>query len=114
MARSFIEERTYHPEGMDPDDYEAHSFKVGVYYRGKGKWCVAREREGHHQLSVTGKWLWLPLKMVAMRWCRFDFETACRLAEEHVDGVTVGGRTWKQWQAARAPSSSPAPPPPGP
>lgn len=93
-----IEERIYYPTGCDPDDINAHSFAVHVTWRGQGKWMVSRMRSTHHQMSRTGKWLWCPLKMVQMRWCRFDFETACRLAEAAVNDVSINGRTWAQWE----------------
>ena len=96
----FIEERTYYPDGCDPDDMNAHGFGVTVAYRGNGLYLVARGgRSAAEQLSKTGKWLWYPLKMTQMRWCRFDFEEACRLAESVVNDVVVNGRTWNQWQA---------------
>lgn len=96
---NYYEERVYLPLGADRDHPEARSFQVGVYYRGDGKWLVSHGgREAHEQLSQTGKWLWCPEKMNQMRWCRFDFETACRLAEEAVDRLTVNGLTWPEWQ----------------
>lgn len=100
MSRRYIEERTYYPQGCDPDDMNAHGFGVTVAYRGNGKWAVTRGgRNAYEQLSSAGNWLWMPLKMTQMRHCRFSFEEACRLAEEHVNDVTVNGRTWDQWQA---------------
>ena len=92
----YIEERTYYPEGADHDDWNVRLFTVGVYYRGKGKWMVARQREGHEQLSQSGKWLYAPSKMNALNWCRFDFETACKLAERHINTVTVMTMTWSE------------------
>lgn len=97
----YIEERTYTPDGADIDDYNALAFRVGVFYRGNGKWCIANSRDAHRQMTSTGKWLLWPLKMTQMRWCLFDFETACALAEEHVNDVEVHGQTWSQWQAER-------------
>lgn len=102
----YIEERTYYPTGYDPKDpwhtWNVSGLALGVWYRGDGKWMVSPYREGHEQLSRTGKWLWLPLKMTAMRNCRFDFETACRLAEEAVDSRRQNGRTWVEWLAWKA------------
>jgi hypothetical protein len=102
---TYVEERLYHPDGMDLMDeghaYDAFAFQVGVFYRGKGKWVVATSREAHEQLSRTGRWLWLPSKMNQMRWCRHDFETACRLAEGVVNDRKVNGRTWAEWEARR-------------
>ena len=98
---TYIEERTYFPDGMHPDDVNAHAFQVGVYYRGYNKWCVARSREASYQMTHTGRWLWLPAKMTALRWCRFDFETACELAEKHVNHRKVNGRTWAEWKAKK-------------
>lgn len=99
---AYIEERTYYPTGCDRDSYDAFAFQVGVYYRGGGKWCVATSRAGHVQMTHTGKWLYLPLKMTAMRWCRFDFETACELAAKHVNARKVNGLTWAEWEVRRA------------
>ncbi len=97
----FTEERVYYPIGYDPDDdwhvQNVFGIAVGVWHRGNGKWMVSPTREGHEQLSSTGKWLWLPLKMTALQHCRFDFETACRLAEGAVDSHTQNGRNWAQW-----------------
>lgn len=100
-APRYIEERTYYPRGLDPDHYEAFHFQVGVFYRGNGKWCVATSREAHQQLSRTGKWLWLPLKMTALRWCRFTFDEACALAEAHVDARKINGLTFAEWEQRR-------------
>lgn len=103
--RSYIEERIYHPAGMDLSierhQWEAFNFQVIVQYRGAGKYAVVTSREAYRQLSQAGNWLYRPLKMTAMRWCRFDFETACRLAESVVDHVKVNGLTWAEWEARR-------------
>lgn len=98
---SYIEDRRYFPTGYDQSnemhEWNISAFTVFVTYRGNGKWMVSRSgREPHVQLSATGRWLWMPLKMTQMRWCRFDFETACRLADEVVDSVVINGRTWQQ------------------
>lgn len=97
-APAYIEERIYLPDGMAIDDRERHAFQVGVFYRGGGCWMVASSREGHQQLTHTGRWLWSPPKFVAIRWCRHDFDTACRLAEAARNDRVVSGRTWAQWQ----------------
>lgn len=98
----YIEERTYHPEGCDPDDYNSVHFRVGVHWRGNGKWAVTLGGNNNHRLlSSAGNWLWMPLKMTQMRHCRFDFETACRLAEAAVDNVTLVGKTWKEHEDAK-------------
>lgn len=94
----YIEERTYLPTGCDRDDFNASTFQVGVYYRGRGKWCVATSREAHQQLSRTGRWLWCPSKMTAIRWCRFDFAAACEMAEAAVETRVVNGHTWAEWR----------------
>ena len=100
---TFIEERTYYPDGCEPDDYDAFAFQVNVAYRGNGKWAVMRGNSRMaQQLTHTGRWICAPLKMTAMRWCRFDFDAACRLAEVHVNDVVVNGGTWAQWEARRA------------
>ena len=66
--KTYIEERTYYPDGCTPDDSEAHAFGVTVAYRGNGKYVVCRGgRSAHEQLSSPGKWLWFPLKMTQMR-----------------------------------------------
>lgn len=96
---TYIEERTYLPDGMQMDDTNRSTFQIGVFYRGGGNWMVAPFREGGEQLSKTGKWLYYPLKMTAMRWCRFDFETACGLAEAHINSRRVMGTTWAEWEA---------------
>ena len=98
---AYIEERIYYPSGADPDDWNDRVYQIGVYWRGNGKWMVATSREGHRQLSRTGRWLFLPLKMTAMRWCRFDFETACALAAKHVDDYRINGKTWADYDAWR-------------
>ena len=99
--KRYIEERIYYPDGMDPiaDAYESSSFAVRVEWRGK-EWAVVRGlgHPSHEFLTRTGKWLYLPMPM-HRRWCRFDFETACRLAEENVNNVRVNMRTWAEWQA---------------
>jgi len=95
----YIEERTYYPAGCDLDNTHKEYFKVGVYYRGQGKWMVAQEREGHFQLTHTGKWLDFPQKFQAMRWCRHDFETACKLAEAAVESRELYGLTWAEWES---------------
>lgn len=96
---SYIEERIYLPDNMTADHPEAHGFMLSVSYRGDGKWVVQR---GHgrpiEQMTHTGKLLYVPLKMTQMRWCRFTFEEACALAEQHINEVKVNGRTWAQWQ----------------
>ena len=105
---TYIEERTYYPTGYDPDNpkhkYNVIAYTLGVYYRGDGRWMVSPQREGHSQMTHTGRLLWLPRKFQQMRWCRFDFETACALAEQNVDKLdTLRGRTWAdlmaEWEA---------------
>lgn len=104
---TYTEERTYLPDGCDRDDYNAFGFQVGVFYRGGGKYLVSHGgREAHKQLSRAGNWLWTPLKMTQMRWCRFTFEEACRLAEQVVNDVKVNGRTWAEWEAHRQGASA--------
>lgn len=97
-----LEERIYFPDDMDPDDHEASSFAVRVQWRGNGQWAVVRGLgfPAHEFLSRTGKWMMAP-KPMHRRHCRFDFDTACRLAEQHVNSVKVNGATWAQWQARR-------------
>ena len=98
-----IEERIYFPDGCDPDDYEATHFAVCVQWRGQGKWAVTAGL-GHPAsrfLSSAGVWHFMPRQM-HRRHLRFDFETACRLAEEHVETLTINGRTWAQWETWRA------------
>lgn len=99
---AYIEERIYLPDGMDPDDYEASHFAVRVQWRGKGQWAVVQGLgfPAHRFLTGKGRWLFLPRPM-HRRHCRFDFETACRLAQEHVNAVTINGGTWAQWEARR-------------
>lgn len=95
---TYIEERTYYPTGCPPDDVNARYFQVGVFYRGAGRYVISQGgREAHQQLTSTGRWVYSPLKMTQMRWCRFDFETACRLAERAVDELRVMGKTWEQF-----------------
>lgn len=103
--RSYIEERIYHPTGMDlrieRHRWEAFNFQVIVQYRGDEKYAVVTSREAYQQLSRAGNWLYWPLKMTAIRWCRFDFDTACQLAESAVDHVKVNGLTWTEWEIRR-------------
>lgn len=102
MTANFYEERIYLPDGMDRDDLESRNFQVGVYYRGYGKYVVARGgRQAVEQLSRSGKWLYLPAKMNQLQWCRFEFEEACQRAESVVNSVEVAGLTWVQWERRR-------------
>ena len=100
MSPTYVEERLYYPSGFDANDEwhvnNVYSWTLGVYYRGDGKWMVSTGREGHRQVSSTGKFLWLPLKMTAMRHCRHDFATACRLAETVIDKIVMNGKTWAE------------------
>lgn len=98
----YLEERIYLPDGMDVDDYEISSFAVRVLWRSEDKWTVVQGLgyPSHMFLSQTGRWLWMP-KPMHRRYCRFDFETACRLAEKYVDTVKRNGGTWAQWQQRR-------------
>lgn len=98
---TYVEERTYYPDGCSLEDVNKHSFQVGVYYRGRGKWMVATSREGYRQLTHTGKWLQYPEKFLAMRWCRHDFQAACQLAESVVNDMTVHGLTYAEWSERR-------------
>jgi hypothetical protein len=99
---TYIEERVYFPTGADPDDWNDRNFAIGVYWRGRGKWMVANGRQGSMQMTHTGRWLWMPRQLVAMRWCRFDFGTACYLAEKYLNYYRVNGRTWVEYDAWRA------------
>lgn len=104
---TYTEDRRYYPTGYDDSiewhRWNIHTFTVHVTYRGHGKWMVSDNPSGlGMQLSQTGKWLSCPLKMTAMRWCRFDFETACQLAESAVDEVRINGLTWAEYMARRA------------
>jgi hypothetical protein len=94
---SYIEDRRYYPTGADPDAYDVHAFALEVTYRGHGKWSVGQGR--YRPMTHTGRLLFCPLRMTVQRWCRFDFATACALAERHVDSVKVNGRTWHEWEA---------------
>lgn len=98
-AENYVEERTYYPDECPHDDVNAHHFQVGVYYRGQGKWMVATSRDGYRQLTHTGKWLQYPEKFQALRWCRHDFETACKLAGAAVNDMKVNGTTYSEWVA---------------
>ena len=102
----YLNERIYFPDGMAADDYDARHFAVHVQWRGKGEWAVTKGLgyPAHSFLSRTGKWLFLPQPM-HRRYCRFDFETACEMAEKYVDSVEVNGGTWAQWQARRTPDA---------
>ncbi len=102
---NYIEERTYLPDGMDWDDQNRHSFQAIVQYRGNGKWAVVGQREGHEQYSRAGKWLYSPLKMTQMRWCRYDsFENACLAAATACQKRTIVNMTYTdflKWREAR-------------
>jgi hypothetical protein len=102
---NYIEERTYLPEGMSLDDPSRHSFQAIVQYRGGGMWAVVGQREAHEQFSRAGKWLFSPLKMTQMRWCRYDtFEEACIAAEKACELRTVMGQTYpelEEWRRTR-------------
>ena len=96
----FVEQRIYYPRGADPriELHERAAPTLGVYYRGQGRYMVATNRIGTRQLTHTGTLLWKPEKYVATRWCRFDFETACRMAAEHVDDLRMSGDlTWAEY-----------------
>jgi hypothetical protein len=95
LGGAHIEERLYYPAGCPPDHMSALEFEVKVRYRGRGKWSV---EAGRRQLSQSGRWLLCPLKMTELRWCRFDFKTACRLAEQYVNTRKINGKTWAEWQ----------------
>ena len=94
----YIEERWYYPDGCEVGSRDFFAYRIGVLYRGNGKFMVAPNHEGNEQLSRTGKWLWLPLKMTAMKWCRFSFEEACEAAERAVTERKVSGFTFAEWQ----------------
>lgn len=100
---AYLEERIYLPDGMDPDDYEVSTFAVRVQWRRKGEWAVVQGLgfPAHRFLTSKGNWLFLPMPM-HRRYCRFDFDTACHLAAQHVNAVTANGRTWAEWEAHRA------------
>lgn len=97
MSGAVIEERIYLPEGLDPDNINAVAWCIKVRWMGEGHWSVLGGGSSYHRLSRTGRWLWCPSRM-NLRWCWFDFETACRLAEEHIEGYVVNGMTWAQAQ----------------
>lgn len=90
--------RTYLPEGMDPADINASVWHIEVRWMRPGEpdtWSVLARGLREHRLSRTGRWLWCPSRM-NLRWCYFDFETACRLAAEHVETLRVNGLTWAE------------------
>lgn len=103
MAANFYESRTYLPSGMSPGDINASAWRIEVRWMRPGEpnaWSVLARGLRECRLSRTGKWLWYPARM-NLRWTYFDFETACALAEKHIETLVVNGRTWAEVEASR-------------
>lgn len=103
MSRYFVEQRIYYPQGADPaiESHERTAPTLGVYYRGHGLYMVATDGGGTRQLTHTGTLLYKPEQHEARRWCRFDFDTACQMAEQHVDDLRMAGDiSWAEYQEA--------------
>ena len=99
----YYEARTYLPDGLAPDNINASAWCIEVRWMRPGEdvgWSVLARGSKDIRLSRSGKWLWCPSRM-NLRWCYFDFETACRLAEENIETLRCNGRTWAEASAAR-------------
>lgn len=100
---NYYETRTYLPTSMDPDDINAAAWNIQVRWMRPGEpdtWSVLGSGFREHRLSRTGKWLWCPSRM-NLRWCYFDFETACQLAAQHIETLRINGSTWAEAQERR-------------
>lgn len=92
------------PDGMEPDNFEAHSFAVMVRWRGArtetGRGGYAIIHGGRH-LSHKGVWRFNPEPFV-QRHFRWEWlGSALVTARAVVNDVKVNGRTWAEWQEAR-------------
>lgn len=93
------------PDGMDLDDDERDTFALTVRWRGprsatgRGGYAVMH---GNRHLSSAGNWRYNPEPRLQRhyRWDRLD--EALAVARDAVSTVKVAGRTWREWQAARA------------
>lgn len=90
------------PDGMELDDINAHSFAVIVQWRGvrtdTGRGGYAVTHAGRH-LSHKGKWRWSPEPFVQRHFRWAELESALVTARAVVNGITVNGMTWAEWQA---------------
>jgi hypothetical protein len=94
-----ITEFTVAPAPLD-EDY-AYDWAVKVEWRGGGAgWAVTRNGR---VLNVDGEWEYesLPSERDEADYarCRFDSDTALRLAAEVVPKLVVNGKTWADWHA---------------
>ena len=103
----FISEITVLPRGAELSDDDIdwsnlRSFLVHVKWTGpkkdNGYGGYAVKTDGVLFLSRAGKWAVRPDRFRTRQY-RFDtLNEALAAAERAVDGVTVNGRTWAQWQ----------------
>lgn len=93
------------PDGMDLDDDERDTFALTVRWRGprsetgRGGYAVMH---GNRHLSSAGNWRYNPEPRLQRHYRWDSLDEALAVARGAVSTVKVAGRTWKEWQAARA------------
>lgn len=91
-------EFTFLPAGAHADEFDAVRFAVKVSWRGNNRWAVTRAGDcwgpdgWDHEASPANQ---SPEYLAALR---YPLEEAITLARQLVDGVTVNGRSWGQWE----------------
>lgn len=91
------------PDGMEPDDINAHTFAVTVRWRGartdkgRGGYAVIH---GNRHLSHRGKWRWNPEPYLQRHFRWEELDSALVTARSIVNEVRVNGCTWAEWNEA--------------
>ena len=91
-------EFTFLPAGASTGDRDVSRFAIRVAYRADGLWAVTRDGEfwgpdgWAYEMSPSSR----TPDFIARH--RFPLEQAVAIAANLVDGLTINGRTWAQWQ----------------
>lgn len=95
-----IPEAIVYPPGVDLENPspDVSWFRIFIKHRGRGRYCITRDRDCQEQMTHTGKWIQFPLRMTQMRWCRFTYEQALALAVQHAPAIALHGLTWAEWE----------------
>lgn len=91
-------EFTFLPAGAHPDDTDAIRFSVKVVWRGDDRWAVTRSGDcwGPDGWVLESSPYNRTRKFLAAH--QYPLEEAVALARQLVDGVSINGRSWAQWQ----------------
>lgn len=85
----------------DQNAHEAHHFTLTVEYRSPGRYAVVRFRKCLSNDGLNWEYESLPSgrEEQFLENYRMPLDRALELARQHVDQITVNGRTWAEWQA---------------